>query len=196
MTVVSHTLFDRTALAQAFSRYDMPPLANPWADSSRVARHAWSQFAARGYGLKNLARHLGIEFRHHDALQDARAAGEVVVRARDELGLSFEELFELAERPIVVDETVAGEVVVFTGRLSMKRKEAEAMAVAAGLLVDSKVNKRTTILVCGDQDVGRLAGKEKSKKQLTAERLIAKGEDVRIVKESDFLALLEDRRSG
>ena len=42
-------------------------------DSAKVSRRWWTQYAKRGYGLKNIASDLGIEFNHHDALEDARA---------------------------------------------------------------------------------------------------------------------------
>lgn len=35
-----------------------------------------------GFGLQSLKEHLGLVFRHHDAGEDARAAAEVVLRAR------------------------------------------------------------------------------------------------------------------
>lgn len=52
--------------------------------------------------------------------------------------------------------------------------------------------KKTTILVVGDQDVTKLAGKEKSSKHQKAERLITKGQQIRILRESDFKELVNN----
>jgi len=48
-----------------------------WLDTARVARRTWDAVARKGYGLANLASMLGIEFKHHDALEDAKATGLV-----------------------------------------------------------------------------------------------------------------------
>ena len=53
------------------------------------------------------------------------------------------------------------------------------------------VNKKTTLLVVGDQDVKKLAGHKKSNKHRRAEDLISKGQDIRILRESDFKELQE-----
>jgi DNA polymerase-3 subunit epsilon len=49
-------------------------------DSVRVARKTW-QYLEGGYNLANLACYLDIEFRHHDALEDAIACGKIIVEA-------------------------------------------------------------------------------------------------------------------
>lgn len=72
----------------------------------------------------------------------------------------------------------------------MPRREAADAAAAAGCQVDSGVTKDTTVLVVGDQDILKLAGQEKSSKHRKAEALIAKGQRIRIVGESDFQRLL------
>jgi DNA polymerase III subunit epsilon len=197
VTIVSHSMFDRTALAQACARYQLPQLENEWLDTARVARHAWSKFSATGWGLKHVAKHLQIEFDHHNALDDARAAGTVLLKAQAKTGLDLVGLRELAARPIVVGTRIpdGDELLVFTGKLSMKRKRAEAVAIEAGLSVSSRVTKWTTMVVCGDQDLSHLAtGQDKSKKHRAAEAAVANGQELRIVRESDFLALVENRR--
>ena len=54
-----------------------------------------------------------------------------------------------------------GEVLVFTGALQIPRKEAAGLAASTGCAVASGVTKETTLLVVGDQDVSKLAGKNK-----------------------------------
>jgi len=79
--VVTHTHFDRTALHQAAGKYGLTMPTCTWLDSARVARRSWEEFADRGYGLSNVCRTIGYEFKHHDALEDAKAAAMVVLAA-------------------------------------------------------------------------------------------------------------------
>jgi DNA polymerase III epsilon subunit-like protein len=89
--VVHHTHFDRTALCQAAAKHGFPEPTCRWLDSARVARRAWERFARRGYGLADLAAEFEIEFKHHDACEDARAAGLVLLKAMEATGLSIDE---------------------------------------------------------------------------------------------------------
>ncbi len=74
--------FDRVAFERAMTRYDLEQLQVTWLDSARIARRAWpDSYGSRGWGLKNIAKNLGISFKHHDAQEDARAAAEIVLHA-------------------------------------------------------------------------------------------------------------------
>lgn len=78
--VVTHTAFDIQALEGACCKYRLPRPRCDWLDSAAVARGAWpGRFS--DHKLKTIARELGIRFRHHCACEDARAAGQIVVRA-------------------------------------------------------------------------------------------------------------------
>ena len=73
--LVSHTGFDRRAMDGAMARYGLKPLRVRWLDSARVARRAWPERYRRRWNLALIAGDLGIDFLHHDAAEDARAAG-------------------------------------------------------------------------------------------------------------------------
>jgi len=88
------------------------------------------------------------------------------------------------------DGELFGEVLVFTGTLTISRGEAANLAIAAGCRVDNSVTKLTTMLVVGDQDLRRLAGYDKSSKQRKAEMLIKEGRHIRILGESDFKRII------
>lgn len=206
--VVHHTAFDRAAFRRAAESCGSSEIPCRWLDTARVVRRAWpTKFGARGYGLGNVAKELGIEFRHHDALEDARAAGEVLLRAIQHTGIELAEWFHRVELRIdgsarsggaVVrdgpdDGPLHGEVVVFTGRLSIPRSVAADLAAAVGCDVAAGVTRKTTLLVVGDQDITRLAGDEKSSKHRKAEELIMGGHPIRIVGESDFRRIVELR---
>jgi DNA polymerase-3 subunit epsilon len=202
---VCHTPFDRLALARACDRYDLSGCDCTWLDSARVVRRAWPEFSRSGYGLANVATHFGIEYQAHDALEDARCAGLVLLRAVAETGLSPEQWLTRVMQPIDPfgqinnhiekrngnpEGNLFGEVLVFTGSLSIPRREAADAAATAGCRVDDGVTKHTTMLVVGEQDLRVLAGHEKSSKHLKAEQLIGKGQHIRILGESDFMRLV------
>jgi DNA polymerase III subunit epsilon len=201
--VVSHTSFDRAAITRACEKSDVLPHDCTWLDTSRVVRRAWPIFAQNGYGLANVAKHFKIEFEHHNAIEDARVAGEILLLAMAETCLSVEQWVERVNLPInpstagpIVRDAnpeghLYGEKLVFTGALSMPRREAADAAAAAGCAIESGVTKHTTLLVVGDQDICRLAGHEKSTKHRKAEELMAKGQQIRIIGESDFQQLLK-----
>ncbi len=86
--LVSHSPFDRVAFRQAMAKYELEPLPVTWLDSVMIARRAWPERS--GFSLGSLARDLGIEFEHHDALEDARACAEVVLRACNATGLNID----------------------------------------------------------------------------------------------------------
>ena len=195
---VCHTTFDRTALLQACGRANLSPCDCRWLNSAMVVRRTWRKFSQSGYGLCNVASHLGITYRAHDALEDARCAGLVMLRAMAESGLDLDNWLVRVQEPIdpqagrkIVregdsDGQLFGEVLVITGALSMPRREAADLAAAAGCQVDSGVTKRTTLLLVGDQDIRKLNGHEKSDKHRKAEEWIQKGHSIRILGERDF----------
>lgn len=202
---VCHTHFDRVAIHQASRRYRMAPPECTWLDSARVARRTWKECARSGYGLHDVCRMLGYKFRHHDALEDAKAAAHILISAANHSGIDLQGWLKRVRQSIggasgsrAGNESRAGnpegqlhgEVLVFTGSLEMPRREAADLAASIGCEVARSVTKRTTMLVVGDQDVRRLAGHEKSTKHRKAETLISAGTSMRILRESDFRALL------
>ena len=195
--LASHTPFDRTAVQRACQRAATTPFECRWLDTARVVRRTWPAFSKSGYGLANVASHFGINFKHHDAEEDARAAGEILLRAIQETGSTAEDWCSLSLKSNALTTTTEaregnpdgplyGNTVVFTGALSIPRSEAANAAAAAGCEVGTGVTKHTTILVVGDQDIRKLAGADKSSKHQKAEMLMAKGQLIRIVGESDF----------
>ena len=90
--IVSHTDFDRMALAAAARKHGLQPIRATWLDSALVARRAWPhRYGTRGWSLAAVAARLGIQFQHHVAVEDARAAAEIVLRACDRKQLSIED---------------------------------------------------------------------------------------------------------
>lgn len=198
---VCHTHFDRVSIGQALIKYGLKEFDTVWLDSARVARRTWSEFSWSGYGLHNICNFLGYEFKHHDALEDAKAAGHILLAASKESELDIDGWLKRINQPIDPanistgatikrdgnpEGSLYGDVMVFTGALEMPRCEAADMASKIGCQVGAGVTKKTTILVVGDQDVSKLAGHEKSSKHRKAEQLISKGIPIRILRETDF----------
>jgi len=194
--VVCHTHFDRVSINRACQAINRPLIACRWLDSARVVRRAYPE---QRYGLRHIARHLGITFDHHNALEDARCTGEILCRAITDTQIALEDWFNRVEEPIYgkVDRPSAnragflhGEVIVFTGALSIQRSAAAQLAAAVGCEVGDGVTKHTTLLVVGNQDARMLNGKEISSKHAKARELVASGKPIRIISEADFNALL------
>lgn len=207
---VCHTHFDRIAIDRAYAKYNLNPICTTWLDSARVVRRTWKDLAWKGYGLANVCNRIGYEFRHHDALEDAKAAGFVLLAALKESRQDLDHWLRRVNQPIDPASALSGarikrdgnpegdlygEVVVFTGALELPRSQAADLAASVGCRVTSSVTKKTTILIVGDQDVTKLAGHEKSSKHRRAEQLVAEGQRIRIIRESDFRILVRTARA-
>ena len=208
---VCHTHFDRIALSRAYIKYGLQPITTYWLDSARVVRRTWKDLAWRGYGLANVCSRIGYEFKHHDALEDAKAAGYVLLAALRESQQDIDTWKRRVNQPIDParasygaaihrdgnpEGDLFGEIIVFTGALELPRTEAADLAASVGCQVASNVTKKSTILVVGDQDISKLAGHEKSTKHRKAEQLAAEGFPIRIVRETDFKALVHSAHAN
>ena len=207
---VCHTHFDRIALGRAYGKYNLSPITTTWLDSARVVRRTWKDLAWKGYGLANVCSRIGYAFEHHDALEDAKAAGFVLIAALRESQQDLDHWHHRVNQPIDPASSSAGsavqrdgnpegdlygEVIVFTGALELPRNEAADLAASVGCQVATSVSKKVTILVVGDQDITKLAGHEKSSKHRKTEQLVADGHRIRIIRESDFRTLVQTARN-
>lgn len=48
-----------------------------WIDTCSMARRTWPEL--KSYKLSALAAHFGLKYRPHDAVEDARIAGEILL---------------------------------------------------------------------------------------------------------------------
>ena len=205
LPIVHHTHFDKSAARQACEKHGLPISFDRWLDSARIVRRVWPEYANGGYGLGNLAEAFGISFDHHDAAADAFAAGEVLARALNASNTVVDDWLGILNAPrstsayraalsvtSVADGPLSGETCVFTGSLALGKAEAAKLAAALGANVAPGVNRQTTLVVVGDQDISRLAGHSKSSKHRKAEALAADGLAIRIISEGDFLAISAD----
>ena len=99
-TVVSHTSFDKKAINTAAIKNHLTPPACTWLDSTLIAKRTWLQFSRSGFGLGNLCQFLNYRFKHHDALEDARACAFIVSQAMQATGFSVEDWLREVKEPL------------------------------------------------------------------------------------------------
>lgn len=201
--LVQHSTFDKRAIDGACALYGLPAFQGTWFNSVTIARRAWPELKGNGgHGLASLKTFLGLEFDHHDAAEDARAAAQVVLKAEQHLGQQFEDIAQSKPQSARrYEKSVAlagnqtgplyGHVACFTGKLTMSRTEASTLAAGCGISVKTTVSKKVTLLVVGDQDLTTLAGHEKSSKHRRAEELIDQGHTIKILGETEFRSLIQ-----
>ena len=193
-TTVAHSYFDKGALAAACRFHDRAMIETTWLDSVRVAKRAWPDLESHRLGL--LARYLGIEHKHHDALSDARAAGWVIVKASEHTGLSLADW--LAPPRVAgpapraaVDGPLKDDRVVILG----EPRDGRLAHLAAGLgaRVMTGVGSSTTLLVvAGREPFGRAT--RSSVAYSRAQALRAEGAPIRIIASDALKAIAANRR--
>jgi DNA polymerase-3 subunit epsilon len=105
--VTSHSFFDRSAIYRAIIENLMPQRQYQWLDATTIIRRTWQQYSKRGYGLGNLARDFEIDFKHHDACEDARVSGLLLCRAIIDSGKTLEEWHQTLKPKPKRDKTKA-----------------------------------------------------------------------------------------
>ncbi len=96
-----------------------------------------------------------------------------------------------------LEHPLYGQIVVFTGALSIRRQEAWDAVAACGAIVEKGVTKRTTMLVVGDGFTGHDPADFWTGKAEKALRWREKGHRIEVLTEGDLLDLLaENRTSG
>lgn len=108
--IVQHSGFDARAVAAACGWHGLEVPSLHWVDSVTIARRAWPEFKGNGgHGLGHLKQALSLEFQHHDAGEDARAAAQVVLCAEIKTGRSFVEILakQAAKTPRTASTTTA-----------------------------------------------------------------------------------------
>lgn len=211
--IVGHNVnFDINFIYDACVTVGLPPFANDFVDTMRLARRMYKDFP--NHKLDTLIDHFELERRTlHRGLGDCELTAEcyqhmiadteafeeainVVHRKRIRENHSLKELVaaEGFENP---DSSLYGKVCVFTGALeSFTRKEAAQLVVNIGGIVGDNVTKKTNFLILGNNDYCKSIKDGKSGKQKKAEKLIAEGADLAIIPESVFLDLLYEDASS
>ncbi len=78
--VAHNASFDRKVLEACCKSYNLEPLSSRFHCSVQIARKAFGIYPTK---LSNVCKVLGIDLNHHEALSDARACAQIVIRARE-----------------------------------------------------------------------------------------------------------------
>lgn len=89
-----------------------------------------------------------------------------------------------------------GQVMVFTGGLSLRREDAWAAVALLGATPQKGVNKQTTMLVVGDGFSGNSIEEFHTGKAAKAVHWQAKGHTIEVLTEGDFFEMLEEQASS
>lgn len=221
-TLIAHNAsFDMSALRYALNVFNEPYVPFIYGCSYVFAKKVWPSLY--NYRLSTVADHLGISFRHHDALEDARAAALVTLAALKSSKVdSLQELAEMhnlqlgaqrsdshipagvkkgktvghvATPKVAKSHPLFNSVIVFTGKLqTMTRGEATKKVINYGGNCKNSVTKDTNYLVIGDYNLISFAEIFASTKMMKAEELINKGYPIKVLGENDFLRMLEETK--
>ena len=218
--VVAHNAaFDIGALREGCtsSGLDWPELT--YGCSLVMSRRSLGLFSHR---LPIVCDHLGIELtEHHDPGADSEACARIVlaladkheVANLDDLATSLQVRLgrlsrqnwlgcflgdELRKRPpggnpdADPNHPLYGQVVAFTGALSVTRAEAWALLASAGGVPAANVTKESDFLVIGDGFTGDDPAEFHTGKALKDTKWRAKGRTIEVLTEGDLWALLDD----
>lgn len=207
--IVHHTAFDKYSTKAACEKYKQKTIDfSKWIDSAKMVRRTFPEFRDKGYGLSNIAKVIRIEFKHHNACEDARAAGLIAWECCLRKNITISEWINLNKTsisqlipPQELQELIKngnpngefyGESLVFTGSLNIPRMEASYKAALAGFKIQNGVNKQTSVLVIGIQDHFTTGQREKSSKEIKTENLIRQGQNIRILTEDSFMKMISN----
>lgn len=137
-TVYQHSGFDRSAIRTACLNLGRPEPSWDWQNSVSVANAAWPELKGNGgYGLASLKDYLGLQFKHHDAGEDARAAAEVVLLAERSSRITEKPLPEHTGKGVLA----GGRIDIPSGRSVVARQDKQRETVAsirAGTVIASR----------------------------------------------------------
>ncbi|WP_295802170.1 exonuclease domain-containing protein [uncultured Microbulbifer sp.] len=196
---ISHSDFDVQAIEQACRKHSLKTPQPKWIDSAAAARSQAPAGYTGGFKLDTLCEFIGYKFKHHDAIEDAAACGQVFLAAESGLfsGLpSGGETKKSNPYPKAVtrdgnpEGPLFGKAIVFTGKISISKTEAADLAQSAGISVKSSVSKKVDYVVVGEQDLVATKGHAKSSKHRKAEELASTGHHIRIIDEYEFRELI------
>jgi len=212
--VVHYQPFDYSAYHQACELHGLEPVDCIWLDVAKVVRRLWFGFQHSGYGLENVSAQLGINYKPHDACEDAGAAGQVFIEACNQSGRTIKDwtrrinwkinkrkLIKIqpagtiiekkgkASAPVVEDteNPFYGKRVVVSGDFDNWpwRDELVEILIKKGARVTQAVSGSTNILC-----IGKSAGPVKIEKM---EDNIEQGKDAKIITERQLLKLLKKK---
>lgn len=201
-TIVGHNVnFDINFLVETFKWKCDLPFNNDFVDTLRLSRRILPELPH--HTLPDMTEHFGISIPHHRALADCLASNEVLKHLANIVKENNIDLDALAKRKSVdlrnltcdgyqIDQSniFFGKYCCFTGKLEkFVRSEAAQIVVNIGGFCENTVTKNTNFLIVGGLTANTVA-EGKSSKIVKAEKMIAKGKDIKIISENTFYDLI------
>ncbi len=181
-TVVAHVAgFHVSALRAVAAKYniELPPFDK--ACTYLLSKKFWKGLMS--YDMLSLSFYNGIDMpqTHNTALDNAEFTAK--------LGIMIFEKEQTQKIPLPDEENIFfGKNVVFTGAFSsLTRAEAQKIVADIGGIPQSGVNAKTDFLIVGQQDFRIVGADGMSSKQEKAAKLLAQGQKIEVMSESDFL---------
>jgi len=119
MIAAHNTTFDVNCLRDVLTIYNIPIPSFKYICTCEISRAAWQ--GLENYKLKTVNAHLGHEFKHHDAGEDALASANIILRAMQENGCR--DIMALAEKlKVKTGEVKEGEEYVLSSEKARLKK--------------------------------------------------------------------------
>ena len=210
--VIAHNVtFDKGALNAVCEKIGKQHFDCNWGDSIRLSKLAWPEYET--HKLSYLAKRIGFDLNHHDALSDALCCVSVVIEACKVEGVEFSEAFvsktngnsssyRSAKRLASIGKIHAPEVdlsvttndmknnkgeiiAIFTGTFSRSKAQVQNEAKELGCVISKNATTKVTVCVVGNNG-------QKSGKQETIEKFNSKRDfQAPILTEDAFFAVLK-----
>lgn len=206
--LLHYTSFDKSAYRQACEKYHLNPVKLDYMDTTMVVRRTWEQFRTKGYGLDNVADFLGINFNHHNALEDAITCGKIFFEAVKHSGVEIEDwpkklrlrldgsnssYSTLITKEGNPEGEYYGQTVLFTGAANVPRPILAELSSKIGFKVVNNFSKKVDLLVVGLQKKSKLIeGHERSSKHEKVIKYNKKGGNIRIISDESFFKFFKE----
>lgn len=221
LPIVGHNAldFDKPVLERRTERF----IVNPIIDTLELAREIFPGLDQ--YKLESLKKVLGLnDAPSHRAMNDVIITNDLFLalinpeQYKDRVAYAIDHPEEFSVRkprprpyrssednvsikdiqPTVCVDSASflyGKTVVFTGLLSISRKDSMQIAVNAGAVLKNHICKKTNYLVVGTQDTSVVGESGTSRKQRDAQALNESGAaHIEIITEEEFLRLAQEKK--
>lgn len=217
--VVSHDIqVDMMYLRQTLQAYHIPYPSTLMSCTNVLSHFVYPQL--KKYNLTTLAEMIGYSFHAHHALEDAKAAAHLLVHLLEKEGysslrafhedhhlefgemkknyyrnmISPESAIQLAELTQKEDAYLYHQSVCFTGKLSLPKAILEEKTKMVSALPVHQVSSQTNYLVIGEKEYRKVRYGRRNKKVKKALSLMRQGQDLKIIREKEYVRLLNSKK--
>lgn len=219
-TVVAHDVQgDMACLRAAMKQYKIAYPELKMSCTNVLAHLLWPELEK--FNLPFLCEQIGYQYEAHHALEDARAAAQVLLKMMQEeqvpsLGLlhqkyclDFGVMKEHYYRNIISADMVPmlegykenqstllyHQAVCFTGKLSIPKEVLEEKTRQVNGMTLQQVSTQTNYLVIGKEGYHKVRFKNRNKKVKKALQLKKQGQDIKIIHENEYIKMLEENEN-